>query len=323
MMNMAEMGRFGDNNIAHVQTGEMVVPKSVLDNNPSLKVGIQRAIAIEGNDPRRYTVGDPRNSINPMTGKPEYFNFLKDLVLPALGTTLLGPLVQGLGGVLGLGKTLATGTVLNRALTGALTSGLTGGSPIQGAITGGLGGALLGTGTESDPIKNIANRLTTPAVDTAKGAPVYKTFMGEVAGALGLPADSTLGKLLNTQMGQGIASGLLASLLASGDEDEEMVIDAKKFGTGKDYASTPLIDYGKEGSVLQPFRANTGGSIFPRRDGGIMPSEGSGQVDDVPAMLTAGEFVLTKDAVKGLGGGDQNVGIQRAYNMMDSLERMA
>ena len=96
-----------------------------------------------------------------------------------------------------------------------------------------------------------------------------------------------------------------------------------KFGTGKDYASTPLIDYGKEGAVLQPFRANTGGSIFPRRDGGIMPSEGSGQVDDVPAMLTAGEFVLTKDAVKGLGGGDQNLGIQRAYNMMDSLERMA
>ena len=66
-----------------------------------------------------------------------------------------------------------------------------------------------------------------------------------------------------------------------------------------------------------------GGNVFPRRDGGIMPSEGSGQVDDVPAMLTAGEFVLTKDAVKGLGGGDQNVGIQRAYNMMDSLERMA
>ena len=323
MMNMAEMGRFGDNNIAHVQTGEMVVPKSVLDNNPSLKVGIQRAIAIEGNDPRRYTVGDPRNSINPMTGKPEYFNVFKNLILPALGTSLLGPLVSGLGGALGLGKTLATGTILNRALTGALTSGLTGGSPIQGALTGGLGGALLGTGTESDPITNTMNKLKTPTVDTVKGAPVYKTFMGEVAGALGLPADSTLGKLLNTQMGQGIASGLLASLLASGDEDEEMVIDARKFGTGKDYASTPLIDYGKEGSVLQPFRANTGGSIFPRRDGGIMPSEGSGQVDDVPAMLTAGEFVLTKDAVKGLGGGDQNVGIQRAYNMMDSLERMA
>ena len=214
---------------------------------------------------------------------------------------------------------------MGSALTGALASGLTGGSPIQGALTGGLGGALFpssgnlfestGDTTKTDVLKKA---ITDPSANV-KPVPM----LAEFAYNLGLPKDSTVGKLLSTQLGSGIASGLLASLLASGDEDEEMVIDAKKFGTGKDYASTPLIDYGKEGSVLQPFRANTGGSIFPRRDGGIMPSEGSGQVDDVPAMLTAGEFVLTKDAVKGLGGGDQNVGIQRAYNMMDSLERMA
>ena len=137
-MNMAEMGRFGDNNIAHVQTGEMVVPKSVLDNNPSLKVGIQRAIAIEGNDPRRYTVGDPRNSINPMTGQPEFFDFKK--LLPILGAVLLPGIGSGIAGALGLTGT--AGKVVGSALTGALASGLTGGSPIQGALTGGLGGAL-------------------------------------------------------------------------------------------------------------------------------------------------------------------------------------
>ena len=58
---------------------------------------------------------------------------------------------------------------------------------------------------------------------------------------------------------------------------------------------------------------------FPRRNGGIDPSEGSGTKDDVPAMLMAGEFVLTKDAVKGLGDGNQRKGIQRAYDMMDKL----
>jgi hypothetical protein len=62
---------------------------------------------------------------------------------------------------------------------------------------------------------------------------------------------------------------------------------------------------------------------FPRRDGAIMPYEGGGRVDDVPAMLTAGEFVLTKDAVKGLGNGNQSLGIQRAYDMMGDLEGMA
>ena len=326
-MNMAEMGRFGDNNIAHVQTGEMVVPKSVLDNNPSLKVGIQRAIAIEGNDPRRYTVGNPRNSINPITGQPEFFDFKK--LLPILGTILFPGIGSGIAGALGL--TGAAKGIVGSALTGALASGLTGGSPIQGALTGGLGGALFPSSGEggnfvSNLFKDPKNIDTATTLNKAKDLsanikPV--PMLAEFAYNLGLPKDSTVGKLLSTQLGSGIASGLLASLLASGDEDEEMVIDARKFGTAKDYASTPLIDYGKEGSVLQPFRANTGGSIFPRRDGGIMPSEGSGQVDDVPAMLTAGEFVLTKDAVKGLGGGDQNTGIQRAYNMMDSLERMA
>lgn len=65
------------------------------------------------------------------------------------------------------------------------------------------------------------------------------------------------------------------------------------------------------------------GQYFPRRTGGIMPSEGSGQKDDVPAMLMAGEFVLTKDAVKGLGDGDSNRGIERAYSMMNNLENRA
>ena len=70
--------------------------------------------------------------------------------------------------------------------------------------------------------------------------------------------------------------------------------------------------------------AKEGGEMgFPRRTGGIDPSEGSGTKDDVPAMLMAGEFVLTKDAVKGLGDGNSRKGIQRAYNMMDQLEARA
>ena len=42
--------------------------------------------------------------------------------------------------------------------------------------------------------------------------------------------------------------------------------------------------------------------FYPRRTGGIDPSEGSGTKDDVPAFLMAGEFVMTRDAVKGAGG---------------------
>ena len=105
------------------------------------------------------------------------------------------------------------------------------------------------------------------------------------------------------------------------------VLADKLFGSddveGSELASMPFG--GVEGftKLNVPRRLAAGGYIdgeyFPRRNGGIMPSEGSGQKDDVPAMLMAGEFVLKKDAVKGLGGGDLNKGIERAYALQNKL----
>ena len=70
----------------------------------------------------------------------------------------------------------------------------------------------------------------------------------------------------------------------------------------------------------------SGGNLYenpPRRDGPINPYEGSGTKDDVPALLTAGEFVMTRDAVKGAGGGDLDQGLNRMYSMMAKFEGMA
>ena len=143
-----------------------------------------------------------------------------------------------------------------------------------------------------------------------------KTYAGEFAQALGFE-DSMIGKLLNTNLGEGLAAGLLAQLLASGDEEEKSPygFEQRPFGAGG--------PGGQVGGLPIIGKAQGGEMQFPRRDGGIDPSEGSGTKDDVPAMLTAGEFVLTKDAVKGLGNGNQRLGIQRAYDMMGNLERMA
>ena len=71
-----------------------------------------------------------------------------------------------------------------------------------------------------------------------------------------------------------------------------------------------------------PFQtAAEGGEIFPRRVGGIMPDEGIPNKDSVRAMLMPGEFVMTTDAVKGLGGGDMNKGINNMYSVMRNLEQ--
>ena len=148
----------------------------------------------------------------------------------------------------------------------------------------------------------------------SKPAFTPKTYAGEFAQTLGLE-DSMVGKLLNTNLGEGLAAGLLAQLLASGDEEEKSPygFDQRPFGGGGPGGQVGGITYAAMGGEME----------FPRRDGGIDPSEGSGTKDDVPAMLTAGEFVLTKDAVKGLGNGNQRLGIQRAYDMMGDLEEKA
>lgn len=73
---------------------------------------------------------------------------------------------------------------------------------------------------------------------------------------------------------------------------------------------------------IPPFqRAAEGGEIFPRRNGGIGPNEGTPGKDSVRAMLMPGEFVMTTDAVRGLGNGDLNTGIKNMYSVMSKLEK--
>jgi len=47
---------------------------------------------------------------------------------------------------------------------------------------------------------------------------------------------------------------------------------------------------------------------------------GTGTSDDVPAMLSDGEFVMTAKAVENLGGGDRYAGARKMYSMMNSLD---
>ena len=140
-----------------------------------------------------------------------------------------------------------------------------------------------------------------------------KTMSAELLQGLGMADDNLLYKVLNTQLGEGAAAGLIAELLASGDkEDTRTAFEKRPYAGGMQYGKLGGINY-NQGGLAQ----------YPRRDGGIDPSEGSGTKDDVPALLTAGEFVMTRDAVEGAGGGDVQQGINRMYNMMDKFERMA
>ena len=58
-----------------------------------------------------------------------------------------------------------------------------------------------------------------------------------------------------------------------------------------------------------------------RETGGFIPPVGvKEKADDIPAMLSNNEFVMTADAVREFGDGDVNKGAERMYAMMKKLE---
>lgn len=158
---MANFGRYGDDTVAHVETGELIVPRALIDRSPALKESIfqhLRELGVE--DPERYVVGSQENSINPTTGLPEFF--LKKLfkrvgrgvssiaksvgkalkkaapvILPlALAATPLGPIY---GAALGSGiGTLISGGSTEDALRNAVLAGASG--AVYSGITGGTAG---------------------------------------------------------------------------------------------------------------------------------------------------------------------------------------
>jgi hypothetical protein len=70
---LAEFGRNGDTYIVHAAEGETMVPMEVLDSNPRLKKMLFTQMEEMGIEPERYVVGNELNSINPVTGQPEFF----------------------------------------------------------------------------------------------------------------------------------------------------------------------------------------------------------------------------------------------------------
>tara|TARA_R100000654_G_scaffold24648_3_gene47628 strand:- start:2354 stop:3424 length:1071 start_codon:yes stop_codon:yes gene_type:complete len=89
------------------------------------------------------------------------------------------------------------------------------------------------------------------------------------------------------------------------------------------------ISYAADGGEMTGGVADKGQKIehpngkvkeHPKRIGEIAGA-GTGTSDDIPAMLSDGEFVMTAQAVRNAGGGSRKVGAQNMYKLMKSLEK--
>ena len=78
----------------------------------------------------------------------------------------------------------------------------------------------------------------------------------------------------------------------------------------------------KGGVMSIPVRKNSAGvkELDMRKSGGFVPIGVKEKADDVPAMLSLNEFVMTADAVRGAGDGNVKKGAQRMYDTMKKLE---
>ena len=343
MQNMERYGRNGDTMMGHLTPGETVVPQQVLQQNPQVARGLGRAFQDVGADPTRYVVGSGQNSINPMTGEPEFF---LDKILPFLTKAASNPMVQGavsnaaLRGIQGKSIGLRD-LLLGGAVGGGLGAFSGKGTGIPGLdsmmgldVDSGLGSVLSNAASGGvDPLEpfggSTGDKLTEAIIASKQGPKPsgYKDGLAGYGEFFGLDPTKGLGFLLNSKIGEGLATGLGNQLLSSIFDKEEdpdsgdLANERFNRGAGQApirFAERPRRDRSQDDMMM----LNEGGpAYFPRRNGGIMPSEGSGTEDDVPAMLTAGEFVMTRDAVKGAGGGNLNNGINKMYGMMDNLER--
>ena len=216
---IAALGRNGDEFMAHVAAGEMVVPPVI---TPETRARLFQEMQQAGLDPDRYTVGEGM-SINPITGLPEFF-FKKvfkgvkkivkkvapialPLVIPGVGGALSGAL-GGIGGAIGKGITTlipgATGAV--NALGNIGSSILSGAGNIRSGIGSFFGGGAGGgqyTVKSGDTLSQIAAANNTTVAELQKLNNIANPNMIMAGQNLTLPKSGGLGSFLGNIFGGG------------------------------------------------------------------------------------------------------------------------
>ena len=72
LLETAKMGRKGDTQLGHLEVGDVVVPPSVIANNPILDEMLESTMLNQGIDPQQRIVGLGLASLNPNTGLEEF-----------------------------------------------------------------------------------------------------------------------------------------------------------------------------------------------------------------------------------------------------------
>lgn len=181
---LSEFGRYEDTYMVHAAEGETVIPTAIFDENPRLKESLFRQMREMGLEPESYIVGNELNSLNPVTGQPEFFlkkifkgikkavkgvvkvfKKIAPIVLPiALAFTPLGPIYGAMAGA-GIGS-LIQGKSIGKSLKASLIAGA--GAGLMSGLSGGLQGmGTDGVGFGKGFTSSVGNALSSPGARVA------------------------------------------------------------------------------------------------------------------------------------------------------------
>ena len=278
------------------------------------------------------------------------FSAAKNLLRSPVGQLGIGLLLPQFAGAQGILGGIGTFAKANPMLTQAAAGLLAGDKPANVARNvafGSLARGIDALGTPEGFMGGVQRGFgMTPAGATD---PIIKNVGGDFASAI--QGDIDAGTLTtNTIIQNAKKPGFLErfGLIKSGDDlgfFEKYSPLLKLGAVGATIASAAMSDkerelfydptknpYLKSGSGEKDFfeninpyySMNKGGGVmdFPEKDG-MINGPGDGQSDDIPAMLSDGEFVMTKQAVMAAGNGNRNEGTKKMYDMMYSLEDKA
>lgn len=270
---LADFGRNGDTYLIHAAEGETVLPMEVLESNPRLRKMIFKQIEELGLEPERYIVGNKLNSINPVTGKPEFFfgkifrgvkkvfkpvvkaiQTVAPIALPILAPIALPflplPLSAGIGGMVG-------GLIAGQDAGSAFKSGL-----LSGGLAG-LGNIAFGgpTGFGSGTFFGSRANPTATFGSYFSPKPAIAAPPTTLSGALGGPTSP--GNLIS-QSQSGLPGGSASGFVGGGD----IITD---FGTG----TTPLAMASRASPTPMarppvPINLSSGPVYTPPVTGGVM-----------------------------------------------------
>ena len=195
-----------------------------------------------------------------------------------------------------------------------MAGGITFSRPEKSYLFRRLGGS--GGSDRSYTMPNLYKILSNP-----NKYPEDAAILKEIA-IMGLGKGQKDGGRIGYKKGANRVSELLIlrdNLLANGEDVSD--IEAEIFQlTGKTFKSVGGISDIPTGKI----RKNSAGVVERdyRDEGGFVPVGIKERADDVPAMLSKNEFVMTADAVRGIGNGSVEEGSKKLYNTMKKAEQV-